>query len=405
MALCACWLAVDSHIAFSQVTVVRDGKPNAIIVTAVKPSPVAAYAAEELVAHVKKATGQQLPVAMETNLPTGYGSRIFIGVTEAAKKQGINPDNLEVEQYILRTVGNDLFVVGKEIFPEDYNGSRPRYSEPWNPIAMECVHSGTLLGVYQILEDHLKVCWLWPGELGTYVPRQNSFVVPILDLTIKPKLLYRNLGGWDLPQIFTTGSYFGRRIPRNFKVGGLSEEVVNNLVFPRKKPGYNYGRAVEIYNRRHRRVTQIENPRAVIGSHVIGGVYDMWAKFGQDHPEWFAMRADGERGLKPFRAGAWTPMCVSNSDLHHAIVDQAWDGGDVLTLGEADAGGESMCHCPNCQAWDGADPSVFPEDLRALKYTPHSMGDRYARFWKSVYDLAVKRNPNVKISGLLSTSL
>ena len=25
------------------------------------------------------------------------------------------------------------------------------------------------------------------------------------------------------------------------------------------------------------------------------------------------------------------------------------------------------------------------------------MGDRYARYWKAVYDLAVKRNPNVKI--------
>ena len=25
------------------------------------------------------------------------------------------------------------------------------------------------------------------------------------------------------------------------------------------------------------------------------------------------------------------------------------------------------------------------------------MGDRYARYWKAVYDLAVKRNPNVKV--------
>ena len=39
----------------------------------------------------------------------------------------------------------------------------------------------------------------------------------------------------------------------------------------------------------------------------------------------------------------------------------------------------------------------FPEDFRLLKYTPHSMGDRYARYWKTIYDLAVKRNPHVKI--------
>ena len=93
----------------------------------------------------------------------------------------------------------------------------------------------------------------------------------------------------------------------------------------------------------------------------------------------------------------WTPLCVSNPELHRAIVERAWDGGDVLTLGEADAGGESMCQCPRCLAWDGPQPTDVPDDFRLLKYTPRTMGDRYARFWKTVYDLAVKRNPHVKI--------
>ena len=42
-------------------------------------------------------------------------------------------------------------------------------------------------------------------------------------------------------------------------------------------------------------------------------------------------------------------------------------------------------------------PKDVPEDLRLLKYTPRAMGDRYARYWKAVYDMAVKRNPNVKV--------
>ena len=115
------------------------------------------------------------------------------------------------------------------------------------------------------------------------------------------------------------------------------------------------------------------------------------------------MRADGQRGLKTPRAGAWTPLCVSNPQLQRCIVDEAWDGGDVLTLGEADAAGESMCHCPQCLAWDGPQPTDFPEDFRLLKYTPHAMGDRYARYWKAVYDLAVKRNPQ-RQGGRLSVS-
>ena len=67
-------------------------------------------------------------------------------MSEAARKQGIDADKLAIEEYVLRTVGNDLYIVGKELRPEQYHGSRPRYSEPWNPLAMECVHSGTLLG-------------------------------------------------------------------------------------------------------------------------------------------------------------------------------------------------------------------------------------------------------------------
>ncbi len=397
IALAALSLRTGEDAAFSQVTLVRDGKARAVVVTAVKPSPVAAYAAEELISHVKKATGQQLPVAVETEIPAGYDRRIFIGVSEAARQQGIDADQLEVEEYVLRTVGNDLYIVGKELLPDQYHGTRPLYSEPWNPLAMECVHSGTLLGVYELLEDHLGVRWLWPGELGTYVPRRTSAVFPAVNKTVKPKLLYRNLGGWDLGQIFLTGSYFGRKVPRNYKVGGLSEEVVSKLVFPSEQAGYTYGKAVEIFHRRHRRVTQIEQPRVILGSHVIAGITDWWAEYGQQHPEWFAMRADGQRGLKTPRAGAWTPLCVSNVELQHAIVNKAWDGGDVLTLGEADAGGESMCQCPQCLAWDGPQPTDFPEDFRLLKYTPRAMGDRYAHYWKAVHDLAVERNPRVKI--------
>jgi hypothetical protein len=390
-------LALGSDAVLGQVGLVRDGKACAVIVTAVKPSPVAAYAVDELVAHVKQATGERLPVVAETAIPGGYASRVFVGVTEAAKKQGIDAGKLPIEEYVLRTVGADLYIVGKELRPEEYHGTRPRYSEPWNPLAMECVHSGTLLGVYDILESDLGVRWLWPGELGTYVPRRSTIVLAARDKTVKPRLVYRNLGGWDLPQIFLTGSYFGRRVRPNYRVGGLSKEVVRQLVFPTEEAGYSYGRAVEIYNRRHRRVTQIEEPRAVLGSHVIAGITDWWAQFGKVHPEWFALRADGKRGLKVPRAGAWTPLCVSDHEMQRYLVERAWDGGDVLTLGETDAAGESMCHCPRCLAWDGPQDLAFPEDLRFLKYTPRAMGDRYARFWKAIDELAVRRNANVKI--------
>ena len=91
---------MDSRSAFSQVTLVRDGKATAVVVTAVKPSQVATYAVEELVNHMKQATGQVLPVVVETAIPLGYESRVFVGVSDTARKQGIDTDKLEIEQYM-----------------------------------------------------------------------------------------------------------------------------------------------------------------------------------------------------------------------------------------------------------------------------------------------------------------
>ena len=47
----------------ASVDIVRDGEVRAVVVTADKPSPIAAYAAAELVAHIETATGKRLAVA------------------------------------------------------------------------------------------------------------------------------------------------------------------------------------------------------------------------------------------------------------------------------------------------------------------------------------------------------
>ena len=248
----------------------------------------------------------------------------------------------------------------KSLYPDQYHGSRPLYSEPWNPLATENVHTGTLLGVYEVLEDFLGVRWLWPGDLGTYVPRRSTFVVP--------KSIRRSSRGCSIAILvvgtcrksWLTGSYIGRKVPRNYRVGGMSEEIVGKLVFPTAEAAYTYGRAMEVYHRRHRRVTQIEeracSPCLAFDRGHFGHVGEV------------RQRASGmvchasrrrTRTQRP-RAGAWTPLCVSNSELHHFIVEQAWDGGDELRLGEADAAGESMCHCPQCLAWDGPQPKEIP---------------------------------------------
>jgi len=398
LAWCFLTILYVASTALGQVNLVRGGHVHAVVVTAVKPSPVAAYAADELVTHVEKATGLRLPVAIETAIPRGYATRVFIGVTDAAQTQGFDPEALEVEEYLLRTDGSDLYVLGKELPPAGaYTGPRP-HGEPWNPLSGECVHSGTLFGVYELLERCLGVRWLWPGELGTYVPRARTVEIPDLNRSVKPRLLYRDLGGWNLRHIHLAGvMYDHKRPPFSGGFTRISEEILRNLIFPTKEAGHEYGMAMHVYLRRHRRVTPIEPVRVPRNTHFVAGIKDWWAEYGETHPEWFAL-VDGKRG-DVGRAGAYTNLCVSNDELRDFIVNEAWGGGDVLNLGDADG---RYCECEKCLSWDGPQPRLddVPEMMRD-KYTPHAMGARYARFWKDIYEKAVKRNPNVTTTGYL----
>src|SRR5207247_2729133 len=93
--------------------------------------------------------------------------------------------------------------------------------EPRNPLSTHNVHSGPLFGVYEVLDRYLGVRWLWPGELGTFVPRKSTIESAILDETVAPRLLSRDPGGWDLEQMHVTGCYYGRKITPSLNAGRI----------------------------------------------------------------------------------------------------------------------------------------------------------------------------------------
>jgi hypothetical protein len=76
-------IAVASS-ADARVCLVSQGQPRAVVVTADAPTKTASYAAEELVGHVRLATGDGLDVAEESQLPSGTHTRVLIGETKAA---------------------------------------------------------------------------------------------------------------------------------------------------------------------------------------------------------------------------------------------------------------------------------------------------------------------------------
>ena len=352
--------------AQAQVTVVTEGKARAVVVIAEKPTKTAAYAAEELVRHVKLATGVTLNIVPESKALADMHTRIYVGETETALRQGIDVDRLPREAFVLRSVGNDLFIVGRE--------------DDANPLDQYNPNVGTLFGVYEFLEEVLGVRWLWPGELGTYVPRTNTIEIPAINRMEAPSLIFRDLRWGTIQRIA-----MGGKLTEEDALLGFSPDVAHS-----------YGEALSVLFRRQRMGGMDAKPPA---DHAFSG---WWKRYGKEHPEWFALRRDGTRG-NPDPEYAHVSMCVTNEELQDFIVAQ-WDGKSTLLLGPVDK--EGRCICDKCRAWDGPQPENPPWFAKTMYETKPPAGDvfygatsdRYARFWKIIQEKAAKRNPNVLVS-------
>jgi hypothetical protein len=161
----------------AQVLLVRDGQARAVVVTADQPTKTARYAADELVWHVQQATGVALKVLRESDLTVDVHTRVYLGDTKTTRHT-IDIDRLPREACVIRSVGNDLFIVGKE--------------DEGNPLEQRNPNIGTLFGVYEFLEDVLEVRWLWPGELGTFVPKTDTIEIWRVHETKSPALAFRS---------------------------------------------------------------------------------------------------------------------------------------------------------------------------------------------------------------------
>ena len=336
--------------------VIADGQANAVIVTPDQPNAVVRYAAQELADHCAKATGVRLAVATESAVPAGAKVRVYLGDTRAARAAGIEAGALAAETFILRTGADALFIAGRD-------GSG-------DPLERD-TSAGTLFGVYEWLERDLEVRWLWPGELGTHVPKARSITVRPHDEQVTPPFFQRHL---------RTG------------LGFKSEHPALGFT---AKAAEAYAQDQAVYLRRHR----LGRSERFSYGHAFT---DWWEKHGRQHPEWFQL-VNGKRG--PAKAGGRYSMCVSNPELHAAIVAQ-WKakGGPAasfpaINIVENDILG--LCECAKCRAWDGPPPPDVMKFYAASSkvYGSQFVSDRYARFEQAVQQLAARENPNVKVIG------
>ena len=381
--------------ATAQVRIVSQGNPEAVVVTADKAAMVATFAAREFVNHIEKATGVRLQVVPETKIPAGYVSRVFIGITDAARKQGIVPEKMKPDEFVVRTVGRDLYLVGMEDKGRDVVLGEPTDGDWKHKILHDGIYgyrgpssispNGTLFGVYEILERYVGVRWLWPGELGTYVPRTgNVRIDEALDEYHVPKIAWRRFAWFHLVHPLRRQDAYDPRTER--------------LAFSRQGLR-NFWQATGVYLGRHR-MGYSSHPPAFREEFAQKPWTGEGTTLAREHPEFYATDASGRRRGQPGYSYGHPDMCVSNPDLHRFILEKVWDGTGTLRLGQVNT--IQYCHCTRCMAWDGPQPQ--PDEIPGFErgaYGPRAISYRYARFWKTVHELAAKRNPITKTTVLM----
>ncbi|MCQ2396670.1 MAG: hypothetical protein MJ106_03110, partial [Lentisphaeria bacterium] len=137
-------------------------------------TPSVKSAAKELQEFIQKASGTKLPIYKDPLPPF-----IAVGASKIAKDNGIDGDALPEDGYVLKTIDNNLFIVGREM-PND--GRTKMYGHSF----------GTRAGVRAFLEKHLGIMWLLPGERGQYIPKRSPKTpLPQLDEQYAPFFQYR----------------------------------------------------------------------------------------------------------------------------------------------------------------------------------------------------------------------
>lgn len=364
-------LAVSAASALDLVT---DGRPAATLVIPDEALPVEQAAAEELQYHVRRASGAELPMVKESQCQA-LQNRVYLGRCAATATLDLKLAALPPNGYVIRTAGGALYLAGDDS-PGDVfwiqHGNRTRV--------------GTLFAVYDVLEKHLGVRWLWPGPLGELIPPAATIRLDLPDRTSAPPFIHTR-----------------------WRDGGAAMAGAQGWASPENRSAYLNEQGKWL--RRHRFAMGINMDMA-------HSFTTWWERFGQDHPEYFNLLPDGSRHPDPLYHGgapSLVAMCVGQPALwRQKVADWAarrTPAAPYVDASENDTAGK--CVCPLCLAMDVPDPAAkVPLAARAdaartafAAGDPQwhealgSLSDRYARYYLAVQKEAEAVDPQAVVMG------
>lgn len=333
---------------------VRQGEPAAVIVLPDEPLPEERRAAEIITAHIEAMAGAAPPVISAGELGPEETRRPFwvgIGARLAAAGAPAPPGQPPGEEGILIwTTDEHAMLAGTDA-------------------------SGLRHGIYRFLEA-LGIRYLWPGESGKVIPKKTTVAAPLGLVSESPPLARRNIRGIATDAQRQVG-------PRGLLGLGMLDMDAESFLALRRDAA-----ATALPDDGWAAWHGLGARRQFYYGHSFG---DYWERFGQTHPQWFALQPNHSRSQDnvPTRPR----LCKSNPELiQQAIADRLRilrenpERGGV-SVGLNDGGANNWCMCESCRRLDPVDaPKIemldFTAGRRPFEYV--SLTDRVLWFSNQV---------------------
>lgn len=321
-----------------QMVMVEEGKaPAPIIVPSEDPTGEVLKSAQDLARYVEAISGQ-LPEVMQGTPQPLPERAVWVGYQPVLKTlfADLDFEFKQPEEILIAANERHLVIAGRDREPFTIQ-------PPFVYRAVSIGEFGTANAVSTFIQDRLGVRWLWPGELGTDIPRRERIAFDPFTYRFHPPIRSRR---------FRLETRYARR--------DQGEDVA----------AVNY-----FWENAHR-----ANGRS---SHMLpkDHAYNDWSDQYRDaHPEYFALLPDGTRA-----EGRNAKLCISNPD-----VARQWLDNQVVLLGE-NPRVESVGATPN----DGGGWCIC-EDCRAMDHPDEPSGvntERYVKYWNRLILGLLERLP------------
>lgn len=330
---------------------VSDGKARAEMVVADQADIGVQAAAEQFVRIVERSTGARIPLLEEMHAGEAGADtvRIYVGPTRIAASEGLSPDTLPDEGYRIVAKGNAIFVLGRE--PTAPGGERVK-SRP------------TRWALNSILEKQLGVRWLWPGDLGTHVPKHDRLAVAEMDVTYRAPLDIRD------PWMMLRYQRDNTSAPELLRIEREAFDWAENLQAGRKQNYTPLGHAFR----------------------------DWWTKYGEEHPDYFAEPPPGSADRQPSPKTERVKLRYANPAVIEQIAEEYKAAGAPNYWNVCTPDGRCFDTSEATRAWDiplNQDPAIiwnWPPNGPEPRLTA-----RHVEFWNRISSRLAEINPDVTL--------